>query len=162
MSKKVAKTNALRILDSKKTSYEMYEYDISDELIDGKSVCEKLGISELESLKTLVAHGKGNAIYVFVVSINSELDLKKAATICGKKKIEMLAVKDLLGITGYIRGGCSPIGMKKLYPTFIDIEVKDLETIYVSGGRKGLSIGISPGDLANIVNGEFGDIVKKE
>ncbi|EHO08547.1 Cys-tRNA(Pro) deacylase [Myroides odoratimimus] len=162
MSKKVAKTNALRILDSKKTSYEMYEYDISDELIDGKSVCEKLGISELESLKTLVAHGKGNAIYVFVVSINSELDLKKAATICGEKKIEMLAVKDLLGITGYIRGGCSPIGMKKLYPTFIDIEVKDLETIYVSGGRKGLSIGISPGDLANIVNGEFGDIVKKE
>ncbi|GAQ13116.1 cys-tRNA(Pro) deacylase YbaK [Myroides odoratimimus] len=162
MSKKVAKTNALRILDSKKTSYEMYEYDISDELIDGKSVCEKLGISELESLKTLVAHGKGNAIYVFVVSINSELDLKKAANICGEKKIEMLAVKDLLGITGYIRGGCSPIGMKKLYPTFIDIEVKDLETIYVSGGRKGLSIGISPGDLANIVNGEFGDIVKKE
>ncbi|MDM1444112.1 Cys-tRNA(Pro) deacylase [Myroides odoratimimus] len=162
MSKKVAKTNALRILDSKKTSYEMYEYDISDELIDGKSVCEKLGISELESLKTLVAHGKGNAIYVFVVSINSELDLKKAATICGEKKIEMLAVKDLLGITGYIRGGCSPIGMKKLYPTFIDIEVKDLETIYVSGGRKGLSIGISPGDLANIVNGKFGDIVKKE
>ncbi|AJA69858.1 Cys-tRNA(Pro) deacylase [Myroides odoratimimus] len=162
MSKKVAKTNALRILDSKKTSYEMYEYDISDELIDGKSVCEKLGISELESLKTLVAHGKGNAIYVFVVSINSELDLKKAANICGEKKIEMLAVKDLLGITGYIRGGCSPIGMKKLYPTFIDIEVKDLETIYVSGGRKGLSIGISPGDLANIVNGKFGDIVKKE
>ncbi|MDM1520499.1 Cys-tRNA(Pro) deacylase [Myroides odoratimimus] len=162
MSKKVAKTNALRILYSKKTSYEMYEYDISDELIDGKSVCEKLGISELESLKTLVAHGKGNAIYVFVVSINSELDLKKAANICGEKKIEMLAVKDLLGITGYIRGGCSPIGMKKLYPTFIDIEVKDLETIYVSGGRKGLSIGISPGDLANIVNGKFGDIVKKE
>lgn len=162
MSKKVAKTNALRILDSKKTSYEMYEYDISDELIDGKSVCEKLGISELESLKTLVAHGKGNAIYVFVVSINSELDLKKAANICGEKKIEMLAVKDLLGITGYIRGGCSPIGMKKLYPIFIDIEVKDLETIYVSGGRKGLSIGISPGDLANIVNGKFGDIVKKE
>ncbi|AJH14754.1 Cys-tRNA(Pro) deacylase [Myroides profundi] len=162
MSKKVAKTNALRILDSKKTSYDMYEYDISDELIDGKSVCEKLGISELESLKTLVAHGKGNAIYVFVVSINSELDLKKAANICGEKKIEMLAVKDLLGITGYIRGGCSPIGMKKLYPTFIDIEVKDLETIYVSGGRKGLSIGISPGDLANIVNGKFGDIVKKE
>ncbi|MDM1397908.1 Cys-tRNA(Pro) deacylase [Myroides odoratimimus] len=162
MSKKVAKTNALRILDSKKTSYDMYEYDISDELIDGKSVCEKLGISELESLKTLVAHGKGNAIYVFVVSINSELDLKKAANICGEKKIEMLAVKDLLGITGYIRGGCSPIGMKKLYPTFIDIEVKDLETIYVSGGRKGLSIGISPGDLSNIVNGKFGDIVKKE
>lgn len=162
MSKKVAKTNALRILDSKKTSYDMYEYDISDELIDGKSVCEKLGISELESLKTLVAHGKGNAIYVFVVSINSELDLKKAANICGEKKIEMLAVKDLLGITGYIRGGCSPIGMKKLYPTFIDEEVKDLETIYVSGGRKGLSIGISPSDLSNIVNGKFGDIVKKE
>lgn len=162
MSKKVTKTNALRILDSKKTSYDMYEYDISDELIDGKSVCEKLGISELESLKTLVAHGKGNAIYVFVVSINSELDLKKAANICGEKKIEMLAVKDLLGITGYIRGGCSPIGMKKLYPTFIDEEVKDLETIYVSGGRKGLSIGISPSDLVNIVNGKFGDIVKKE
>ncbi|MEK6492678.1 Cys-tRNA(Pro) deacylase [Myroides odoratimimus] len=160
MSKKVAKTNALRILDSKKTNYEMYEYDISDELIDGKSVCEKLGISELESLKTLVAHGKGSAIYVFVVSINSELDLKKAANICGEKKIEMLAVKDLLGITGYIRGGCSPIGMKKLYPTFIDEKVKSLETIYVSGGRKGLSIGIKPSDLAKVVNGQFGDIVK--
>lgn len=105
---------------------------------------------------------RGMRYMFFVVSINSELDLKKAANICGEKKIEMLAVKDLLGITGYIRGGCSPIGMKKLYPTFIDIEVKDLETIYVSGGRKGLSIGISPGDLANIVNGKFGDIVKKE
>lgn len=89
MSKKVAKTNALRMLDSKKANYGMHEYDISDELIDGKSVCEKLGIAEEVSLKTLVAHGKGSAIYVFVVSINSELDLKKAAHVCGEKKIEI-------------------------------------------------------------------------
>lgn len=162
MSKKVAKTNALRILDSKKANYEMYEYDVDDELIDGKSVCEKLGISESESLKTLVAHGKGNAVYVFVVSINSELDLKKAAHVCGEKKIEMLAVKDLLSITGYIRGGCSPIGMKKLFPTFIDEQVSGLETIYVSGGRKGLSIGISPSDLSQVVSGSFVDIVKND
>ena len=162
MSKKVAKTNALRILDSKKTVYQMYEYDITDELIDGKSVCDKLGISESESLKTLVAHGKGNAIYVFVVSINSELDLKKAAQACGEKKIEMLAVKDLLAVTGYIRGGCSPIGMKKLYPTFIDEQVVELETIYVSGGRKGLSIGIGPLDLSKVVSGSFVDIVKND
>jgi Cys-tRNA(Pro)/Cys-tRNA(Cys) deacylase len=162
MSKKVTKTNALRILDSKKTNYEMYEYDIDDELIDGKSVCEKLGISESESLKTLVAHGKGSAVYVFVVSIDSELDLKKAAHVCGEKKIEMLAVKDLLSITGYIRGGCSPIGMKKLYPTFLDEQVAGLETIYVSGGRKGLSIGISPLDLGKVVSGSFVDIVKND
>lgn len=160
MSKKVAKTNALRILDSKKANYEMYEYDIDDDLIDGKSVCEKLGILESESLKTLVAHGKGSAIYVFVVSINSELDLKKAAQVCGEKKIEMLAVKDLLSITGYIRGGCSPIGMKKLYPTFIDEQVADLKTIYISGGRKGLSIGMDPSDLIEIISGSFANVVK--
>ena len=160
MSKKVAKTNALRILDSKKTNYEVHEYDISDELIDGKSVCEKLGIGEEVSLKTLVAHGKGSAIYVFVVAINSELDLKKAAHVCGEKKIEMLAVKDLLAMTGYIRGGCSPIGMKKVYPTFIDEQVREYDMIYVSGGRKGLSIGVRPLDLASVVGGNFADIVK--
>lgn len=160
MSKKVAKTNALRILDSKKTNYDVYEYDTEDELIDGKSVCEKLGIPEEVSLKTLVAQGKGNAVYVFVVAINSELDLKKAAHICGEKKIEMLAVKDLLAVTGYIRGGCSPIGMKKLYPTFIDVQVVACDIIYVSGGRKGLSIGISPDGLSDVVAGKFADIVK--
>ncbi|MCC9044175.1 Cys-tRNA(Pro) deacylase [Myroides sp. M-43] len=160
MSKKVAKTNALRILDSKKANYEMCEYDISDELIDGKSVCEKLGIGEEISLKTLVAHGKGNEIYVFVVVINSELDLKKAAQVCGEKKIEMLAVKDLLSITGYIRGGCSPVGMKKLYPTFIDEQVKEYVKVYVSGGRKGLSIGINPIDLLHVIDAKFADIVK--
>lgn len=162
MSKKVAKTNALRILDSKKTSYEMHEYDISDELIDGKSVCEKLGIAEEVSLKTLVAHGKGSAVYVFVVAINSELDLKKAAHVCGEKKIEMLAVKDLLATTGYIRGGCSPIGMKKVYPTFIDEQVRGFDMIYVSGGRKGLSVGIRPSDLVDVIGGNFADIVKKD
>lgn len=160
MSKKVAKTNALRILDSKKANYEVHEYDISDELIDGKSVCEKLGIGEEVSLKTLVAHGKGSAIYVFVVAINNELDLKKAAHVCGEKKIEMLAVKDLLATTGYIRGGCSPIGMKKVYPTFIDEQVRECDMIYVSGGRKGLSIGVRPLDLVGVVGGDFADIVK--
>lgn len=158
MSKKVNKTNAVRILDSKKINYDIFEYEIEDGQIDGESVCKKLNVSASESLKTLVARGKGNSVYVFVVAIDKELDLKKAAKVSGEKKIEMLAVKDLLDVTGYIRGGCSPIGMKKHFPTFIDENVKNLSKVYVSGGRKGISIGISPSDLEFVTASEFSDI----
>ncbi|MTG97761.1 MULTISPECIES: Cys-tRNA(Pro) deacylase [Myroides] len=163
MSKKEVKgqkTNALRILDSKKIHYDVCEYDVSDGLIDGISVCEKLGLSPHESYKTLVASGKGNTFYVFVVPIEAELDLKKAAALCGEKKIELVAVKDILNITGYIRGGCSPIGMKKNYATFVDEQVKDLEKVYVSGGRKGLTIGIDPMLLVKEVEAQLGDLSK--
>lgn len=158
MSKKVNKTNAIRFLDSKKINYDLFEYEIEDGLIDGESVCAKLNVAANESLKTLVAKGKGNSFFVFVVAIDRELDLKKAAKISGEKKIEMLAVKDLLEITGYVRGGCSPIGMKKHYPTFIDESVKNLAKVYVSGGRKGISIGINPKVLQEITSSEFGDL----
>lgn len=156
---KIEKTNALRLLDSRKVIYEVHEYDIDDGLIDGLSVCNKLGLSSHVSYKTLVAHGKGSNKYVFVIPIEDELDLKKAAKACGEKKIEMLAVKDLLEVTGYIRGGCSPIGMKKLLPTLIDEKVMLLERVYVSGGRKGLTIGISPEDLLEITNAKVFGIV---
>lgn len=158
MSKKVNKTNAVRLLDSKKINYDIFEYEVEDGLIDGQSVCEKLNVSSSESLKTLVARGKGKSVFVFVVAIDKELDLKKAAKISGEKKIEMLAVKDLLEVTGYIRGGCSPIGMKKHYPTYIDENVKDFPKVYVSGGRKGISIGIAPKELQIITESEFGDL----
>ncbi|RFU62392.1 Cys-tRNA(Pro) deacylase [Peribacillus glennii] len=135
------KTNAMRILDARKIEYSMMSYDNKDGKIDGASVAAKIGRAPETVFKTLVAHGtQAASVYVFVIPVEAELDLKKAAKAAGEKKVEMLPVKDLQKWTGYIRGGCSPIGMKKLYPTFIDHSARTADTIIVSGGKIGIQI----------------------
>jgi Cys-tRNA(Pro)/Cys-tRNA(Cys) deacylase len=112
--------------------------------------------------KTLVTQGASKQYYVFVIPVEAELDLKKAAKAAGEKKVEMIAVKDLLKVTGYVRGGCSPIGMKKLYPTFIDQVAEELETIIVSGGKIGFQIEMRVGDLLRITKGRLADLTKSK
>lgn len=155
---KKLKTNAIRLLESKNIDFEYFTYE-PDEDIDGVSVAKKLGEDENLVFKTLVTTGK-NSNYVFVIPVNRELDLKKAATSVDEKKIEMLHLKDLLKTTGYIRGGCSPVGMKKLFPTVIDISASDKDFIYVSGGKIGVQLKIAPDDLISLINAKFDDIKK--
>lgn len=151
------KTNAMRILDSKKISYSVNTYEC-DEFIDGMQIAYKLNQNPDVTYKTLVTVGKSRGYYVFVIPVNKELDLKKAAKAVNEKSVEMIHVKDINAITGYIRGGCTPVGMKKLYPTVIDSSAKDLDEIIISGGRIGSQIFISPRDLVKVVNGEFIEI----
>ena len=161
MSKeKNVKTNAMRILDSKKVNYEMVTYESEDGKIDGISVARKIGIDEANVFKTLVAQGGSKELYVFVIPVAEELNLKKAAVITGEKKIEMIHVNDIMNHTGYIRGGCSPIGQKREYKTFIHESAKELEFIIVSAGKIGYQIKIDPKDLINVVHGKFEYIIK--
>ena len=154
------KTNAMRILDSKKIDYKVITYDNKDGKIDGVSVAEKIGKSVESVYKTLVTQGTSKEIYVFIIPVMEELDLKKASKVTGEKKIEMIAVNDITKHTGYIRGGCSPVGMKKLYKTFINNSAESLETIVVSGGKIGIQIELLPNDLLKAVDGKFEDIIK--
>ena len=160
MSKKIQKTNAMRILDSKKISYNTYSYETYGQHIDGVSVAHQLNQDENMVFKTLVAQGNSKNYYVFVIPVAENLDMKKAAKVSGEKSIEMIHVKDINKVTGYIRGGCSPIGMKKLYSTFIHESASYLEKIIVSGGKIGFQIELNPTDLQNIVNSKYADIIK--
>ncbi|WP_288526283.1 Cys-tRNA(Pro) deacylase [uncultured Clostridium sp.] len=157
---KKLKTNAMRILDSKKVSYEMLSYESEDGKIDGISVAHKIGVDEKNVFKTLVAQGTSKELYVFVIPVAEELDLKNAAKIAGEKKVEMIAVKDILKYTGYIRGGCSPIGLKRDYRTFIHESAKDLDFMIVSAGKIGHQIKMNPKDLVSVVEGEFAFLIK--
>ncbi|KHD86756.1 Cys-tRNA(Pro) deacylase [Heyndrickxia ginsengihumi] len=157
---KIAKTNAMRILDAQNIPYEMFSYDRQDGKIDGISVAAKIGKPVEMVYKTLVTQGVSKQLYVFVIPVESELDLKKAAKVAGEKKIEMIHVKDIQKWTGYIRGGCSPIGMKKQYPTYIDSKAEQLESIIVSGGKIGLQICLHPQDLITIAEADFSDLTK--
>ncbi len=154
------KTNAMRILDNHNIEYNVITYDNKDGKIDGISVANKIGKNPKSVFKTLVAQGNSGDIYVFVIPVMEELDLKKAAKVCGEKKIEMIHVKDINKHTGYIRGGCSPIGMKKDYPTFIDNSALELETIIVSGGKIGVQIELKVEDLNKVINSSLSEIVK--
>jgi Cys-tRNA(Pro)/Cys-tRNA(Cys) deacylase len=154
------KTNAMRILDAKKVSYEMLTYDNKDGKIDGVSVAEKIGRDPKEVFKTLVAQGASKNIFVYIVPVAEELDLKKAAKAAGEKNIEMLPVKDIQKWTGYIRGGCSPIGMKKEYSTFIDESAKSLESMIVSGGKIGVQIVLNPVQLTEVTKADIVPIIK--
>lgn len=154
------KTNAMRILDANKIEYEMFTYENKDGKIDGVSVAEKIGRDPRSVFKTLVAQGASKGIYVFVIPVQEELDLKKAAKAAGEKKIEMIAVKDIQKYTGYIRGGCSPIGMKKTYPTFIHNSAEDLDKMIVSGGKIGMQIEIGPKQLQEATEAVLSEIVK--
>jgi Cys-tRNA(Pro)/Cys-tRNA(Cys) deacylase len=157
----ISKTNAMRLLDAKKMEYKMMSYDNEDGKIHGLAVAEKIGKAPESVFKTLVAHGAAQRnIYVFVIPVGEELDLKKAAKVAGEKKIEMLHVKDLLKWTGYIRGGCSPIGMKKLYPTFIDAGAKSLDTMIVSGGKIGVQIETTVENLVAVTDAKVEPLTK--
>lgn len=154
------KTNAIRILESKKVNHEVLTYESKDGKIDGISVAHKIDIDEKQVFKTLVAQGTSKELYVFVIPVAEELNLKAVASITGEKKIEMIHVKDILKYTGYIRGGCSPIGLKKNYKTFLDKSCEGLEYIIVSAGKIGYQIKISPNDLLNVVSGEVEELTK--
>ena len=155
-----AKTNAMRILDAKKISYEVMTYENKDGKIDGVSVAAKVGKSPREVYKTLVTQGASKEIFVFVIPVEEELDLKKCARAAGEKKVEMIPVKDIQKWTGYIRGGCSPVGMKKEYKTFLDESSRELPTMVVSGGKIGIQIVVSPLALQDVTGAAFADLTK--
>ena len=157
---KVQKTNAMRLLDAAGIDYSMAGYDYDESDLSGVHAAHELGVSEDVVFKTLVTRGDGNAIFVFVIPVAESLDLKKAAKASGNKSIEMIHVKEILDITGYIRGGCSPIGMKKAYPTFIDETAILFEKIYFSAGKRGVQIILEPEVLAEVSNAEFADLIK--
>jgi len=154
------KTNAMRILDAKKIAYNLITYDSFDGKIDGVSVAQKINKDPKFVYKTLVAQGNSKQMYVFIIPVEAELDLKKAAKVANEKKIEMIHVKDIQKLTGYIRGGCSPVGMKKLYPTFIEQKAEELEKIVVSGGKIGIQLEIGVTDLKNVIQAQIMDITK--
>lgn len=157
---KEVKTNAMRILDRNKVSYEILQYEC-DEFIDGLHTAEKTGAPVEQSFKTLVMQGKTGEYYVFVIPIAEEVDLKEAAKAVGEKSVEMIHVKDITKITGYVRGGCSPLGMKKQFQTVIHESAKNYPKIYISGGRIGTSIKVNPEDLMRVVKGTYADIIRK-
>lgn len=154
------KTNAMRILESENINFEIIEYSTKDG-IGGVDVAEKLGEDKNRVFKTLVTEAKDGEHFVFVVPVSSDLDLKKAAKASNSKKIEMIPQKKLLPLTGYVHGGCSPVGMKKSFKTFIDSSAEDLDFFYVSGGKVGMQIKVNPKELISAIDGEFSDIKKE-
>ncbi len=152
-----AKTNVCRILDKNKISYQSHSYEPGEKL-DAVTAAHKMGRSPEQVFKTLVTQGKSGAYHVFVIPGALELDLKKAAKAAGEKSVEMIPVKEINRVTGYIRGGCSPIGMKKQYGTVIDESAKTHATIVVSAGRIGSQVEVSPLDLANLIHASFAPI----
>ena len=152
---KTTKTNAIRLLDQLSVPYSLHEYNVVDGQIDGVSVANKIGQPVEMVFKTLVASAGPGKVYVFLIPVDKELDLKAAAKSAGEKKVELIPVKDLLGLTGYTRGGCSPLGMKKLFPTFIDQSAKNLDEMIVSAGKIGMQIQLKPTDLIANTKGEF-------
>lgn len=158
MAKHPAKTNAARILDRLGIDYQLVEYTVDPDNLGAEHLAEELGEPVEQVFKTLVLQGDKTGHFVCVVAGNREVDLKKAAKISGNKKAEMLPMKDLLPTTGYIRGGCTSIGMKKKFPTFISEDAKNFPFIYVSAGQRGLQLKLSPLDLAKSAEAIFGDI----
>ena len=163
MKKKEEKTNVMRILDQKKIPYTAHFYEEGDGPENtreyGVHVTEALGQDPARGFKTLVARGASKGIYVFEVPVAENLDLKKAAKTVGEKSIELLHVAEINAVTGYIRGGCSPIGMKKQFPTVFHKTVEDYETVYVSAGKFGAQVELAPADLLKVTRGSAADII---
>lgn len=155
-----AKTNAMRILEKAKIPFQSHTYDHSDGAIDGVSVAQKLGQDENRVFKTLVTQGAGKNYYVFVIPVAKELALKAAAKAVGEKSVEMIPVKDINRVTGYIRGGCSPIGMKKQFRTVLDASALEPDTIIFSGGKIGFQIEMAPRDLIALIDADTADITQ--
>lgn len=154
----MVKTNVMRLLDQAKLSYTTKEYEVDEQDLSGEHVAKQVGMASEQVFKTLVARGDKNKIFVFCIPVNAELNLKRAAALVLEKKIEMVPVKELLSLTGYIRGGCSPIGMKKKYPTYIDETAQLFDTIAVSAGARGCQIVVNPDDLTAYIEGVYGDL----
>ena len=154
-----AKTNAMRMLDRQKIHYELLTYDC-DEFIDGVHAAEQTGAPLDESFKTLAAVGKSGANYVFVLPVACEIVLKAAARAVGEKSVELLHLKDVLSVTGYIRGGVSPIGMKRKFPTVFDQSAAAHPKIYISGGRQGCTLCLAPEDALRAADAVLADIIK--
>lgn len=152
------KTNVIRLLEASKISHEIKTYEVHETDLSGTTVAQKIGKDEEMVFKTLVAEGDKTGIIVFCVPVNLELDMKKAAKASGNKNVELIAAKDLLAITGYLRGGCSPIGMKKKYPTLIDETAQLFEQIYFSAGVRGMQVGTKPSDLQMLTSAVFADL----
>lgn len=157
MKKQEVKTNAIRLLEQKKIPFTVHDYTDSG-AVNGMEVAEVLGEDPAAVFKTLVTIGKSGEHYVFVVPVNRELSLKKAANAAGEKSVSMIKSKELLPLTGYIHGGCSPIGMRKFFKTFIDRSAGKQQTIMVSGGKIGCQVEIAPNDLGKVIPFTFEDI----
>lgn len=149
----------MRLLDKAKIKYEPHEYPHGSEAVDGLTVAKLCGFDPECVFKTLVARGTSKNVYVFVIPVSSELDLKKAAKAAGEKSVEMVKVSEINALTGYIRGGCSPVGMKKRYPTFINESAKAKNTVYVSAGKIGSQVELEPLALAEICGAQFSELV---
>ena len=153
------KTNAVRVLESESIKHRIVVYEFNEEEIDAVSVARKINMEPERVFKTLVAVAESKFYVVFCIPGNYELNMKKAAKEGGFKKIEMLKLKDLQDVTGYIRGGCSPIGMKKQFPTYIDESAQLFETIYVSAGVRGMQVELNPDDLIMLIKGKLVDLI---
>ena len=157
---KEEKTNVMRVLEQKKIAYTAHTYPHEEGVaVDGVTVAQSMGFDHAAVFKTLVARGAKGQFYVFDVPVAENLDLKKAAKAVGEKSIEMIHQKELLPLTGYVHGGCSPVGMKKLFPTVIDASAENLETMIVSAGKIGYQVELAPRDLAALVRASFADLV---
>jgi Cys-tRNA(Pro)/Cys-tRNA(Cys) deacylase len=154
-----AKTNVMRILEQHRIAYTAHEYPHGKEAVDGVTVASSMGQDPAQVFKTLVARGKSGALYVFVVPVAASLNLKKSAKAVGEKALEMVHVKELLGLTGYVRGGCSPVGMKKAYPTVFHLSALEQTTVFVSAGKIGYQIECAPRDLIDLVGAKTEDII---
>ena len=160
MSKATTKTNAMRQLDAAGISYEVLTYEVDESDLSGTHIAEQIGLPLPMVFKTLVAKGDKTGHLVFCIPVDKEIDLKAAASLTGNKKIEMVHVKDLLGLTGYIRGGCSPIGMKKKFPTYFDATAAEYEKITVSAGVRGAQMLLDRGALVQFVEGKLIDVAR--
>lgn len=157
--KKPAKTNVMRLLDAAKIPYEAKEYPVDENDLSGSHVADLMGVDHGSVFKTLVLKGEKTGYMVCCIPVDGEVDLKKAAKAAGDKKAEMLPMKELLPVTGYIRGGCSPIGMKKRFPTYLDRSAEKYEKIAVSAGMRGVQVILSPADLGRYVGAEMADLM---
>jgi len=155
------KTNVMRVLDKKKITYKSYYID-TDTALSGIEAAKSLGVNEENVYKTLVCDSRSGEHYVFVIPVAKELDLKKAASICGEKSISMLKAKELLPLTGYVHGGCSPIGMKKFFKTTLDISAKSLKEIYISAGKIGCHVELPPSELEKVIKISYADVTVQE
>ena len=159
MSKKELKTNAMRMLDRMKIPYEYETYECED-FTDGIETADKLGYDHALVYKTLVTTGKSGEHYVFVIPIEAEIDFKKAAKAVGEKSLEMLHLKNLTKVTGYVRGGCTAIGMKKQFPTVIQKDAEELTQMHVSSGKLGMQLKLAPADLKKAAKAQFADVIR--
>lgn len=161
MADKTPKTNAMRMLDKAKISYEVVTYEVDESDLSGEHIARQLDMDPAMLFKTLVMKGDKKGYLVACIPVAETVDLKALARVSGNKSVEMVHVKDLLGLTGYIRGGCSPIGMKKKFPTYMHSSIEDRDIIGVSGGQRGIQLLLKPADLIKAVQGQVCDLLLK-